>query len=83
MNLGIEDETTFAAMQQTVSELGRNESRVFSYLMQAGSVSSSEVSSELNIPVRTVRDVLKRLINKRLVESVGNGKNKEYRVADI
>lgn len=30
-----------------------------------------------------VRDVLKRLIDKRLVESVGKGKNKEYRVADI
>ena len=68
-------------MQQAVSELDGNENKVFSYLMQAGSVSSSKVSSELDIPVRTVRDVLKRLSDKKLVESVGNGKNKEYRVA--
>ena len=60
---------------------GGSEDRVFSYLKSAGLASSKSLSSELGIPVRTVRDVLKRLAGKGLVESVGKGKNMEYRVS--
>lgn len=62
--------------------LGRNDRLVYECLQGSGSVSSAEVSTELSVPVRTVRDALRRLTENELVTPSGNRKSRTYRIAE-
>ncbi len=65
---------------QILSRLNANDKLIYDYIAVRDSVTSNSLSDDLGIPVRTVRDALKRLITAQIVASVGKGKNTKYKV---
>lgn len=69
-----------AGIDQALSQLSANDRIVYEHMATKDSVTSRSLSTDLEMPIRTVRDVLRRLIVAQLVTSVGKGKSTEYRV---
>lgn len=63
---------------EALSRVGGNDKRVYEFIVENGPSKSTSISESLGIPVRTVRDILKRLIEANLISSKGQGKNTEY-----
>lgn len=71
-----------AAASLADKQLDSNESRVFQYLVNVREASARSISDSFEMPNRTVRNALNRLIENGLVTSIGKGRNTVYRVVE-
>lgn len=58
--------------------LAESDRRVCEYLSEYGTASVTEASQALGIPQRTLRDVMRRLVEKEIVVASGANKNRRY-----
>lgn len=83
MTLGDLADKTWADLSgETWESLGSNDRRVAEYMAKHGTTTVMAVSEALEIPERTVRDVMSRLVKKGLAEARGANKNRTYTLKD-
>ena len=61
-------------------DLPESERCVCDYLSLTGSSSVTEISEALDIPARTLRDVMRKLVDKNIVVAAGTNRNRVYRL---
>jgi predicted ArsR family transcriptional regulator len=76
------DKTWADLSGETWESLGSNDRRVAEYIAKYGTTTVMAVSKALEIPKRTVRDVMSRLVKKGLAEAQGANKNRTYKLKD-
>lgn len=76
------DKTWADLSGETWESLGSNDRRVAEYMAKHGTTTVMAVSEALEIPERTVRDVMSRLVKKGLAEARGANKNRTYTLKD-
>lgn len=59
-----------------------NDGIVYEYVKKQGRVTVSETSAALDMPNRTVRDIMARLVERGLVQPEGANRNRTYRLAN-
>ncbi len=59
--------------------LSPNDQRILDHLVSVGLSTTAEVSRALDIPARTVRSAMRRLVDAGMVESLGSDRNRAYR----
>lgn len=55
-----------------------NDRKACEYLLANGSASVPEMSKALAVPARTMRDIMRRLVEKGIVEAAGGNRNRTY-----
>ena len=69
----------FGAAGNGRQRLSPNEQRILDHLVSVGLSTTAEVSRALDIPARTVRSAMRRLVDAGMVESLGSDRNRAYR----
>lgn len=72
------DKPPITADKPDCGKLAGNDRRICEYLSEHGTSSTAEVSQALGIPQRTVRDVMRRLVEKDIVVATGANRNRRY-----
>ena len=62
------------------TQLSPKEKLIFSIIQNRPNIQSGKISEKLAIPLPTVKRILSELINKRLIEKQGSGRNVSYTI---
>lgn len=69
--------------QALTSELNANESRVYELIKEYGTVSPAFVRKHVDMTPDGLRSLLQRLVDRKLVQPIGEKRGRKYRINDI
>ncbi len=62
------------------TKLSPKEKSIFTIIQNRPNIQSGEIAQKLGIPAPTVKRILLELLNKGLIEKLGNGRNVSYTI---
>jgi Fic family protein len=62
------------------TQLSHKEKSIYTIIQNRPNIQSGEISKKLEIPLPTVKRILSELLNKRLIEKQGSGRNVNYTI---
>ena len=82
----VEKQSTYLRTQVTkqapTSQLNDNENRVYELIKEHGTVSPAFIRKHVKMTPNGLRSLLQRLVERNIIESLGENRGRKYRVAD-